>query len=158
MVAMRDKQAKHHRLITKRSDDGPSKVTQVARKAWRTVKQASEAVGQTLKEEGDRFYEKQKDRATGKVDNAKKFTKQVAHALHAVKADKLATQLERMTDGIEGASRYLEDSDLQKVLEDTREIVRNHEALAAASLFLIGFGLSRFLKAGAAQDENEDDD
>lgn len=158
MVAMRDKEAKRDRSMTKHSQDHPGKIGHVAHQAWRSVKQASQALGQTLKEEGDRLYEKQRDRAAGKVDSAKKLTKQVAHALHAVKADKLATQLERMTDGIEGASQYLEDSDLQKVLEDAREVVRNHEALAAASLFLIGFTLSRFLKAGAAQSQDNRDD
>jgi hypothetical protein len=120
-------------------------------KVMQTTGKMSSAIGQTLKEEGERLFEKKKGRVVSRISGAGKLVKQVAHALRAVKADGVAQMVEQTADSVEDATHYLEDATLQQVVEDTGQIVREHQALAVGGLFVVGFAASRFLKAGGSR-------
>jgi hypothetical protein len=120
------------------------------------VRQGVQAVEQTVKEEGEHLYEKQKDKIISRVGGIGKATRQVAHALHAVKADGLAEYVDSAAEGVEDASHYLEESDLRQVLGDAGDLAREHQALAIGGLFVVGFALSRFLRATGSPPEQSD--
>jgi hypothetical protein len=165
MVAMRDKSSLQRRKDSDAEDDkagstGGQIVTRIKHGASDVagqLKRGVDAVGQTVKEEGEQLFEKQKDGIVSRVRGFGKATRQVAHALHAVKADGLAEYADRAAEQVEGATRYLKESDLETVIEDAGDLAREHQALAAGGLFLVGFALSRFLKASRSQTQDDDD-
>lgn len=166
MVAMRDKSSLQRRRDPDKQDDktgsaGGQIVTRIKHGASDVagrLKRGAAAVGQTVKEEGEQLFEKRKDRVVSRVRGFGKATRQVAHALHAVKADGLAEYADRAAEHVEGATQYLEESDLETVVEDAGDLAREHQALAAGGLFLVGFALSRFLKASGSRTQEQEED
>jgi hypothetical protein len=164
MVAMRDrtgleqkKNAGHDEdkagargsQIVARVKDGASDVA-------RQLKRGAGAIGQTVREEGEQLYEKQKDRVVSKVRGFGKVTRQVAHAVRAVKADGVAEYADTAAGKVDEATQYLEESDLETVLNNAGDLAREHQALVAGGLLLTGFAVSRFLKASRARPQEHD--
>lgn len=123
----------------------------------RTAGEASDAVLSTIKEEADKFCEKQKSTAVAKVDRMRKLGKQAAHALHAIRADNLADTVESAVKQVQGATSYIEEHTLTEMIEDTSRVVRRNPALAVGLSFVAGFALARFLKADDAREEHEEE-
>jgi len=124
----------------------------VARQVKEATLEASQAVLQTVREEAERVYEKQKDRIAGRITRVSKIGGQAAHALRAVKADKAAEYVDDVSRRVGRATDYLEDHTLTEMMEDAGEIVRRNPALAVGGLFVAGFAVTRFLKATASRD------
>jgi hypothetical protein len=116
-----------------------------------TASEAARAIKDTVQEEAEQMYEKQKDKVISRVTTAGKVVKQAARALHVMKADGLAEYAEQAADRVDDATHYLEEHNLTDVLQDTGEAVRRHQALAVGAMFIAGFALSRFLKASEAR-------
>ena len=131
-----------------------SAADQVKRKATDVTR----AITGTLKEEAERLFDEQKSKAASKVTRYGKVVHQAAHALHAVKADGLADVVDTAAEKIEGITDYIEERNLAQVLEDAGEVARSHPGMMIGGMFLTGFALARFLKAGDDGGEESDDD
>lgn len=125
------------------------------RKVRQTANEAARAIKDTVQEEAEQMYEKQKDKVVARVATAGKVAKQAAKALKVMNADGLAEYAERAGDRVEDATKYLEDHSLGDVLQDTGQIVRQHQALAVGAMLLAGFAMSRFLKASEVRQRQE---
>lgn len=127
-----------------------SQVTQAAGKMTRSL-------SETAKTEAERLFEQQRKRAVSKVTGAGKVAHQTAHAMRVAKADQLAVYADEAARRIDQAADYLESRTWAKLLEDAEELMRRHEALAVGALFVAGFALARFARAGQAHQEREQD-
>jgi hypothetical protein len=125
----------------------------VSRQAKEATTEVSRAVMQTVREEGERLYQKKKGKAVARVQGVAKIGRQAAHALHAVKADKAAEYVEDAARRVGEATGYLEDHTLTEIIEDAADVVRRNQTLAVGGLFVAGFALTRFLKASASRGE-----
>lgn len=165
MVAMRDKTGlRRHQESEEQEDDAGSAGGQIVTRVKdgasdmaRQLKRGVTAVGHTVKEEGEQLYEKQKDGVVSKVRRMGKATRQVAHALHAVKADGLADYADKAAEHVEQATQYLDEADLETVLHDAGDLAREHQAIAVGGLFIVGLALSRFLKASRSHLQEDDE-
>jgi hypothetical protein len=123
----------------------------------RSAGEATGAVLDTLLDEAEQIYEQQRKQAVSRVSGLSKVAARSAHALHAVKADAAARYVEEAAKHVERSSRYLRDRELTEVLEDAGDIVRRHQMAAAATMFVLGFAATRFLKASASGAEDGGD-
>jgi hypothetical protein len=139
----------------------------VSQQIKETTGEVTGAVFDTLLDEADRLYRKQKKPAISRISNFSKIADRTAHALHAVKADGVAEYVQQAAEQVDGITEYLDDRSLDEILEDVGEIVQKNRALAMGGMFVVGFAVARFLKATASRenrngggddDTGEDDD
>jgi len=132
-------------------------VRSAAKQVRQTASEVTGALRTTLHEEADELYQRHKGTATSQVKRFGKIAEQTAHALHAVKADKVAEYLDQASQRMEEAADYLKESDLAQLMHDTGRVVRRNRGLAMGGMFIAGYALARFLKATRARDQREDD-
>jgi len=133
-------------------------VKKQARSIGEATSEASQQLLQTVQEEAERAYARQKGRAAARVKGIAKIGKQAAHALHAVKADRAAEYVEQASNRVGQATGYLEDHTLTEIIEDAGEVVRRNQTLAVGGLFVAGFVVTRFLKASASRNDEAHSD
>ena len=141
--------------------------TRAARKQLKeTAAEMARAIRETVKEEAERLFEEQRDRVSSRAVKVGKATRQVAHALKAVRLDAVAEQVEAGARRVDDASDYIKERNLTEILQDAEEIVQRNRGLAVGGLFVAGFALARFLKASESnedggegeQDQGDEDD
>ncbi len=125
------------------------------RQVKETAAEMARAIRETVKEEAERLFEEQRDRVSSRAVKVGKATRQVAHALKAVKLDSVAEQVEAGARRVDDASDYIKERNLTEILQDAEEIVQRNRGLAVGGLFIAGFALARFLKASESR-EGED--
>ena len=123
----------------------------------RTLGDTTGAVLDTVLDEAERVYHRQRKQAVSRVSSLSKIAARSAHALHAVKADAVADYVEQAARQVEQSTRYLRDRELTEVLEDAGEVVRRHRAATAATMFVLGFAATRFLMASASRGQGDDE-
>jgi hypothetical protein len=120
-----------------------------------TAAEMARAIGETVKEEAERLFEEQRDRVSSRAVKVGKATRQVAHALKAVRLDAVAEQMEAGARRVDDASDYIKERNLTEILQDAEEIVQRNRGLAVGGLFIAGFALARFLKASEAREDED---
>jgi hypothetical protein len=130
--------------------EGAQSVTQQLKE---TTGEVTGAVLDTLLDEAERIYRKQKKPAISRISGLSKMADRTAHALHAVKADGVADYVEQAAEQVGSMTEYLQDRSLEEILEDAGEIVQKNRAMAMGGMFLLAFAAARFLKASASRDE-----
>jgi hypothetical protein len=123
-----------------------------------TADEVTRAIKETVKEEAERLFEEHRDLAASKAAKAGKVTRQVAHALKAVRLDAVAEQVEAGARRANEASEYIKERNLTELLQDAEEIVQRNRGLAVGGLFVAGFALARFLKASEAGEDEDGGD
>lgn len=123
----------------------------------RQVNDVVKTIVDTVHEEAERLFDEQRDRAASKVAKVGKMVHQASHALHAVRLDGVADYVDSAADQVERASEYIQERNLNDMVQDAGEIVSQHKALAIGGLFVTGLAIGRFLKASESQ-AGEDDD
>jgi hypothetical protein len=152
-------------IITRVREGASGALQSVMQSAQSVTEQIKETTGEvtgavfdTLLDEADRIYRKQKKPAISRIDSLSKMADRAAHALHAVKADGVADYVEQAAEQVGTITDYLQDRRLDEILEDAGEIVQKNKAAALGVLFLAGFAAARFLKATESRDEDDDAD
>jgi len=121
----------------------------------RQVRQVTNAIVETVKDEAQNLLDEQRDAAVAKVGGASKVARRVAHALRAVRLDDVANLADSAAERAEDLSAYVKESDVTQVLQDAEDLARRHRVLVTGGLFVVGFALARFLKAGEERDDGE---
>ena len=130
--------------------EGAQSVTQQIRE---TTGEVTGAVLDTILDEAERIYRKQKKPAMSRIASLSKMADRTAHALHAVKAEGVADYVEQAADQVGTLTEYLDDRSLSEILEDAGDIVQRNRAVAMGGMFVVGFAVARFLKASASREE-----
>lgn len=127
---------------------------EAAGQAKEKVADMTRVITDTVKEEAERLFNEQKEKASSKVGRMGKSLNQAAHALRAVKADAAAEYVDSTAGKIQGFSEYIEERNLAQVLEDAGELARRNPGLMVGGMFLAGLAAARFLKASAPDGAN----
>jgi len=128
-----------------------------AEQVQRTIGDAGGEVLDTVLDEAERLYEQQRKNAVSRVSGFSKIAARSAHALHAVKADGVAEYVEQAAKQVERSTDYLRDRGLSEILEDTGDVIRRNPGAAMGGMFIVGFAITRFLKASATRDQGNDE-
>jgi len=133
--------------------DGAQAATQ---QLQRTLGDTGGAMLDTVLDEAERLYEQQRKNAVSRVSSLSKVAARSAHALHAVKADGVASYVEQAARQVERSTHYLRNRDLTDILEDAGAVIRRNPGAAMGGMFVIGFAVTRFLNASASRGQGGD--
>jgi len=128
-----------------------------AEQVQRTIGDTGGVVLDTVLDEAERLYEEQRKNAVSRVSGFSKIAARSAHALHAVKADGVAEYVEQAAEQVERSTDYLRDRELSEILEDAGDVIRRNPGAAMGGMFIVGFAITRFLKASATRDQGNDE-
>lgn len=111
------------------------------------VVEVARTAAETVKEEAQRVLDDQREAVGSKVAKAARLARQFGHALRAVRLDDAAKMTDSAAKRVEKLGDYVKEADVSQVLEDAEGMAREHQALFAGGLFIVGLAVARFLKA-----------
>ncbi len=109
--------------------------------------EVARTAAETVKEEAQRVLDDQREAVGSKVAKAARLARQFGHALRAVRLDDAAKMTDSAAKRVEKLDDYVKEADVSQVLEDAEGMAREHQALFAGGLFIVGLAVARFLKA-----------
>lgn len=116
--------------------------------AERAKRQAQEAAAQAQDEARDALS-RQKNSAAAELDGVAHALRQTSNQLHRQDQDVFAEYGHRMADQVERASSYLEEHELDELVDDAQQFARSQPELFLGGAFTLGLLAARFLKSSA---------
>ncbi len=111
------------------------------------LQQKMQQASQRAKQRGSELLDGQKHRAAEELSQVSSAIRRAADELHADHDDNLAEYVEMAAAKIDGMADYLRQRDLGRMYQDIESTARRRPELFFGGMFLVGLGLSRFLKA-----------
>lgn len=109
----------------------------------------TEALG-GARQQADAQFGQYRDTAADQIEALAKGAKSVVSELESKDTLGMSDYLADMADSMSGLAGNLRGKSAEQLLHDGAELARNNPALFIAGSIALGFGLSRFLKAGSA--------
>ncbi|TCV61660.1 hypothetical protein [Pseudomonas fluorescens] len=117
----------------------------------------SEAIG-SAREQADAHFGQYRDTAADQIDALARGAKSAVSELEANDSLGLSHYLTDMADSMSGLASRLRHMSAEQLLHDSSRLARDNPGLFLAGSVAVGFGLSRFLKAGSSPIPAEVDD
>ncbi|QVW21282.1 hypothetical protein KJF94_15300 [Pseudomonas hormoni] len=111
--------------------------------------EVTEALG-GARQQADAQFGQYRDTAADQIEALAKGAKSVVSELESKDTLGMSDYLADMADSMSGLAGNLRGKSAEQLLHDGAELARNNPALFIAGSIALGFGLSRFLKAGSA--------
>jgi hypothetical protein len=109
----------------------------------------TEALGDA-KQQADAQFGQYRDTAADQIEALAKGAKSVVSELESKDTFGMSDYLADMAESMSGLAGNLRGKSAEQLLHDGADLARNNPALFIAGSIALGFGLSRFLKAGVA--------
>jgi hypothetical protein len=109
----------------------------------------NEAIG-SAREKADAHFGQYRDTAADQIDALARGAKSAMSELEANDTLGLSHYLADMADSMSGLASKLRNKSAEELLHDGSRLARDNPGLFLAGSIAVGFGLSRFLKAGAS--------
>jgi|GEM_PF-6926854 len=139
------------------SSGGAEDLGSRARKEVQTVgeqaKRTMHETAESAREAGTSFLSNGKVRAADELSHFSAAIRQAGQKLHEENDHQLAEYTDVIAEKIERVSGYLRQSDLGGLVSDVEQMTRRRPELVLGGMFLLGLGLSRFLKSSARRRE-----
>ena len=121
------------------------------------LKNLADEAGATLddvKEQGAEQYEHYRDLAAEQLDSLVEGAQSAATALEGKDSLGLSQYLAQLASGLGSFADQVRDKSAEELLHKGAQLARDNPAVFLAGSVAIGFGLSRFLRASATHDSN----
>ncbi|MCU1758536.1 hypothetical protein NTD84_02220 [Pseudomonas sp. 14P_8.1_Bac3] len=102
------------------------------------------------RQQADAQFGQYRDTAADQIEALAKGAKSVVSELESKDTLGMSDYLADMADSMSGLAGNLRGKSAEQLLHDGADLARNNPALFIAGSIALGFGLSRFLKAGSA--------
>lgn len=129
-------------------------VKQAAQQAGDRMKDKAQETAADLRSAGQDFISDQKSRAANGLNSFSTAIRSAAEKLREEDNSPAARYAEMAADRIEGVARYIGDQDLGSMLSEVERAARRRPELFLGGMFLVGLGISRFLKASRSDDSS----
>jgi len=117
----------------------------------------NEAIG-SAREKADAHFGQYRDTAADQIDALARGAKSAGSELEASDPLGLSHYLADMADSMTGLASKLRNMSAEQLLHDGTRLARDNPGLFMAGSVAVGFGLSRFLKAGSASIPTDTED
>ena len=104
-------------------------------------------VAEKARSRGESYVAGQKEWAADEVQHIGSAVRRAAETLREEGDERVASYIERTADGIDDVSNYLRERDLGGLFGDVERLARRRPEIFFGGMFLVGLGISRFLKA-----------
>lgn len=115
-------------------------------------------VAEKARERGESYVADQKEWAADEIEHVGSAVRRAAETLREQGDERVASYVERAAEGIESAGNYLRERDLGGLLGDVERLARRRPEVFFGGMFLVGLGISRFLKASAERRRESETD
>jgi hypothetical protein len=122
-------------------------VKEAARQTGEQLKEPAQSAADTLRQQGEGFFQEQKGKAAGELTTLSSAIRGAADRLRSDDESHAARYAEMAADKLEGAARFLGEQDLGSLAREVERAARRRPELFLGGMFLVGLGISRFLKA-----------
>jgi hypothetical protein len=136
---------------------GPAgEVKENARQAGEQIKDSAQAAVEGFRQQGEGFISDQKARAANELTTLSTAVRSAAEKLRDEQGAGAARYVEMAADRLEGAARYIGDSDVRSLVRQVEQAARRRPELFLGGMFLLGLGVSRFLKSSSRSENDRD--
>ncbi|HEX6962830.1 MAG TPA: hypothetical protein VF175_13250, partial [Lacipirellula sp.] len=118
-----------------------------ARQTGEQLKDSAQSAADALREQGEGFFQEQKGKAAGELTTLSSAIRGAADRLRSDDESHAARYAEMAADKLDGAARFLGEQDLGSLAREVERAARRRPELFLGGMFLVGLGISRFLKA-----------
>jgi hypothetical protein len=131
-------------------------VKESARQAGEQIKDAAQSAVEGFRQQGEGFVSDQKARAANELTNLSAAVRSAADKLRDEQGDGAARYAEMAADRLEGAARFIGDQDVGSLVRQVEQAARRRPELFLGGMFLLGLGVSRFLKSSSRSENDRD--
>jgi uncharacterized protein YukE len=132
------------------SDLIKEQVSQGAQTAADKTQQVAGQVAQTAKGKAQSAFQTQKQQMTQNLTTVTQALRDTSNTLESKNVGPAATVLDSAADRIEGATTYLQSSNLDDIMRDAENFARQNPFVFLGGAFALGVAAARFLKSSAA--------
>lgn len=133
-----------------------SKVKEAARQTGEQVKESVQSAAEGLRQQGEGFVSDQKARAANELTSLSAAVRSAADKLRDEQGDGAARYAEMAADRLEGVARFIGDQDVGSLVRQVERAARRRPELFLGGMFLLGLGVSRFLKSSSKSEKDRD--
>jgi hypothetical protein len=126
-----------------------AQVKEATQQAGEQFKDSAQSAAETLREHGEGFFAEQKTKAASELSNLSSAIREAADKLRNDQNSQTARYAEMAADQLDGAARFIGDQNVGSLLSEVERAARRRPELFLGGMFLIGLGVSRFLKASS---------
>jgi hypothetical protein len=123
-----------------------------ARQTGEQLKQQAESAAESLRQQGEGFFAEQKSKAANELTSLSSAIRGAADKLRSDDESHTARYAELAADKLDGVADFIGKQDLRSLASEIERAARRRPELFLGGMFLVGLGISRFLKASSRSD------
>lgn len=125
---------------------------EAARDAGEQLKEQAQSATESLRQQGEGFFAEQKGKASGELTTLSSAIRSAADKLRSDEETVAARYAEMAADKLENAANFIGKQDVGSLVREIERAARRRPELFLGGMFLVGLGISRFLKASSRSD------
>jgi hypothetical protein len=129
-------------------------VKDAAREAGEQLKEQAASATETLRQKGEGFFAEQKNKASSELTTLSSAVRGAADKLRSDDESHAARYAEMAADKLEGVADFIGKQDVGSLVREIERAARRRPELFLGGMFLVGLGISRFLKASSRSDSD----
>jgi hypothetical protein len=129
-------------------------IKEAARQTGEQIKEQAESAAETVRRQGESFIDEQKSKAASEFATLSSAIRGAADKLRSDEESHAARYAEMAADRLEGVAHFIEKRDVGSLVRELEGAARRRPELFLGGMFLLGLGISRFLKASSRSDSD----
>jgi hypothetical protein len=129
-------------------------VKDAAREAGEQLKEQAVSATESLRQQGEGFFAEQKSKAAGELTTLSSAVRGAADKLRSNDESHAARYAEMAADKLENVADFIGKQDVSSFVREIERAARRRPELFLGGMFLVGLGISRFLKASSRPDSD----
>jgi hypothetical protein len=127
-----------------------------ARQTGEQLKDQAQSAAETLRQQGEGFFAEQKSKAAGELTTLSAAIRGAADKLRNDDESHAAGYAQMAADKLENVADFVGKQDVGSFVREIERAARRRPELFLGGMFLVGLGISRFLKASSRDDRQSD--
>jgi hypothetical protein len=130
------------------------KMKDAAQHAGEQLKDQAQSAAESLRQQSEGFFAEQKSKAAGELTTLSSAVRGAADKLRSNDESHAARYAEMAADKLESVADFIGKQDVSSFVREIERAARRRPELFLGGMFLVGLGISRFLKASSRDDSN----
>jgi hypothetical protein len=131
-------------------------VKYTARQTGEQIKDTAQSAAEGLRRQGEGFISEKKSQAADELSTLGAAVRSAAEKLRDDDQAPVARYADMAADRLDDVARFIGDSDVGSLVRQVERAARRRPELFLGGMFLVGLGISRFLKASSRSDDDRD--
>jgi hypothetical protein len=129
-------------------------VKDAARQTGEQLKEQAQSAAETLRQQGEGFFAEQKGKAASELTTLSSAIRGAADKLRGDDESHAARYAEMAADKLDNVAQFVGKQNVGSLVREIERAARRRPELFLGGMFLMGLGISRFLKASSPGDSS----